>query len=379
MHETAQVQSGLYLSEQDVHRLLTETTGDSRADVVEKIAANYNHGEFSDRELPVAEQIFRLLAKDGALSVRSVLSELLKQNTILPRDVALTLAHDHEDVVATPILQHSTVLSEYDLVRIVERASDAPRLIAIAQRAQVPERVSAALVDTGRAPVVGVLIGNQGARLNEQSYSRIIQDFQSEAEMMASLATREHLPVTVAEKLVSYVSEAAGRELRAQYRLQEAEVSRQTQTVREHATLRLLDSDPSLEAHAALVEQMVETDRLTPSLLLSALCRGNVLFFEMALAHLAGIPLSNAQLLIHDRSGLGLTKLYVKTGLPESLLAATQVTLRVVKSMEEEGEQPGTLHFANRAVAHLLLEADASEVDNLSYIIALIRQHGKPA
>lgn len=379
MHEPAQTTTSLHLSEQDVHRLLTESSGESRADVVMKIAANYNRGDFSDRELPVAEQIFRLLAKDGSLPVRSVLAELLKQSDHLPRDVALTLAHDYEDAVATPILQHSTVLSEYDLVRVVERASDMPRLLAIAQRKLVPERVSAALVDTGRAPVVGALIGNQGARLNEQSYSRIIQTFQNEAEMMASLAQREHLPVTVAEALVSYVSEATKKELRSQYRLQEAEVSRQTQSVREHATLRLLDGDPSLEAHAALVTQMLESDRLTPSLLLSALCRGNVLFFEMALAHLAAIPLSNAQLLIHDRSGLGLTKLYAKTGLPESLLEATRATLQVVKNMEQEGEQPGTLHFANRAVAQLLLQTDANEVDNLSYIIALIRQQGKAA
>ncbi len=379
MHESTAQGSSLFLSEQDVSRLLSASSSEGREDVVQKIASGYRQGDFNDREMPIAEQIFRLLARDPAVQVRGILSELLKDSPTMPRDVALTLAHDSEDRVATPILQHSQVLSEYDLVRIVDKAADAVRLMAVAKRATVTERVSAALVDTGRVPVLNVLVANQGARLNEQSYSRIIQEFHSEADMMASLATREHLPVTVAEKLVSYVSETAGRELRMQYRLAEAEVSRQTQSVRENATLKLLDGDASPEAHAALVAQMVSSERLTPSLLLNALCRGNVLFFEMALAHLANIPLSNAQMLIHDRSGLGFARLYEKTALPESLLEATKITLRVIKSMEAEGEQPGTLHFANRAVAHLLLEADAQEVDNLSYVIALIRQHGKGA
>ncbi len=368
-----------FLSEQDVHRLLTERTPEGRADVVQKIAANYRNDVFSERELPVAEQIFRLLSRDGEVKVRVVLSELLKDSPVLPRDLALSMAHDKIDNVAIPMLQHSTVLSEYDLLRIVETASTSPRLISIARRATVSERVSAALVETGQTPVVSELVGNQGARLSEQSYRTIIQTHHTEAQLMARLAEREHLPVTVAEKLVSYVSDAVGRELRSQYRLGEADVSRQTQSVRENATLQLLDQDGSLEAHAALIDQMMAGTRLTPSLLLGALCRGNVLFFEMALARLADIPVTNAQLLIHDKGGLGFARLYEKTGLPESLAAATLLTLRVVKGMEEEGEQPGTLHFANRAVAQLLSLPDAQEVENLSYIVALIRQQGKRA
>lgn len=367
------------LTDQDVHRLLSEPSADSRMDVVQKIASNYNEGGFSDREVQVAEQIFRHVTKDTEVKVRTALVDLLKDSAAIPRDIALQLARDQDVRVALPMLESSSVLSEYDLVSIVESAADPKRLMAIARRNALSERISNALVETQQPDAVGELVRNETARITEQSYRSIIQNFHSQAEMMSELAARDHLPVTVAEKLVSYVSDQLAVQLREQYRLHEHDVSRQTQSVRETATLKLLDHDNSNEANAALVNQMVDGEKLSPSLILSSLCRGNVLFFEMALARLADIPLGNAQLLIHDKGGLGFKRLYEKTGLPESLFAATKLTLSVIKRMQEEGEHLGSTHFSNRAVANILSEADGQEIDNLSYIIALIRQHGKAA
>jgi uncharacterized protein (DUF2336 family) len=369
----------LSLTERDVDRLLQEQSADSRVDVVQKIASNYNTGSFSERELQIAEQIFRHVAKDTESKVRGTLSTMLKDNQGIPRDIALKFAHDPDISVALPMLESSLVLSEYDLISIIETANESQRLTAIAKRNSVTERISDALIESRQQDAVNALVQNETARISEQSYRAIIQTFHAQSEVMNSLAKREELPVTVAEKLISYVSDQLANQLRDQYRLEEQDISRQTQSVRETATLHLLDHDQSDEAHAALVSQMAEEERLSPSLILSSLCRGNVLFFEMALARLANIPLSNAQLLIYDKGGLGFKRLYEKTGLPESLFEATRVTMQVIKHMQEDGEQPGTIHFSNRAVAQILSEADGKEVENLSYIIALIRQHGKAA
>ena len=60
---------------------------------------------------------------------------------------------------------------------------------------------------------------------------------------------------------------------------------------------------------------MLLPTRLTPSLVLRALCMGDMEFFEAALAVMAGIPVENAAILVHDGGKRGLTMLCGKAGL----------------------------------------------------------------
>ena len=377
---TATAGKKLSLSNEDVARLLSERGTGARLDVVQRIASNYNSGSFSDRESMISEQIFRHMAQDTEVKIRAALSEMLKENGGIPRDIALKFAQDEEASVALPMLSRSTALSEYDLVSIVEKYSADPnRLIVIAQRPIVSERLSGALIDTRQESAVTALTNNPDAKISEKSYHTIIETFQAQSGLMAQLAKREGLPVTIAEQLISQVSGQLTEQWRDQYRLYESDVLEQTESVRENATLQLLDEDNSDAAHAALVNQMLAGNKLTPSLLLSSLCRGNVLFFEMALARLANIPLHNAQLLIHDTGGLGFSRLYAKAELPKTLFEATKLTLSVVKPLEDDGEIPGTRAFADRAVSEILSRAGQTKIDNLAYILSLIRHHGKAA
>ena len=70
--------------------------------------------------------------------------------------------------------------------------------------------------------------------------------------------------------------------------------------------------------------------RLTPSLILRALCMGDLAFFETALAVRARVPVENAQILVHDAGGNGLGSLYRKAGLPENLLPVFRVAVDAV-------------------------------------------------
>ena len=59
-----------------------------------------------------------------------------------------------------------------------------------------------------------------------------------------------------------------------------------------------------------MVRQMHHNQRLTPLLILRALCVGDLAFFEMAIAVMGKIPVRNARILIHDAGLNGLTSLY---------------------------------------------------------------------
>ena len=82
--------------------------------------------------------------------MRRALSHSLRSATQLPHDVALRLASDVE-AVALPILINSPVLTDADLVALVNGGS-APKQEAIAGRAGVSEQVSDALVTRAARP-----------------------------------------------------------------------------------------------------------------------------------------------------------------------------------------------------------------------------------
>jgi len=108
------------LKEEDVARLLANPSGETRADIAGKIAAQ--HANLSVGERKMAEDIFRVMCKDAEVRVREALSRQLKENPLVPHDVALALAKD-VDAVSLPMLQFSDVLSDEDLVEIVKSQS----------------------------------------------------------------------------------------------------------------------------------------------------------------------------------------------------------------------------------------------------------------
>ncbi|MBX9726653.1 MAG: DUF2336 domain-containing protein, partial [Rickettsiales bacterium] len=174
------------LTPMDVQRLLHDDSPDSRASVLEKIALNYNDENFQGRERDIAEQVFRLLMKDVALRVRETLADRIKDNVNVPRDIVLHLANDVESV-ANPVLIHSKVLSDADLVSIVEKSHDMGKLVAISKREVVSLRVSDALVETRYAQVMSSLLSNDGASLTDRAFEKIAEDFRNDSAVMEVL------------------------------------------------------------------------------------------------------------------------------------------------------------------------------------------------
>ena len=80
--------------------------------------------------------------------------------------------------------------------------------------------------------------------------------------------------------------------------------------IRERATLGLLSADSNDSDVEMLVEALVRNRRSTPSILLRAICVGDLGFFEAALAKMAGISVLNVRRMIHDKGALGFKSLY---------------------------------------------------------------------
>lgn len=364
------------LTPMDVERLLNDDSSDSRKSVLDKISFSYNQDAFKGREREIAEQVFRLLMKDVALRVREALSERLKDNPTVPRDIVLHIAND-VDSVAVPMLMNTQVLSDADLVSIIERSPDMAKPLAISGRKTVSERVSEALVETRYAQVMKTLLTNEGALVSDRALEKIAEDFRSEASVIEALANKPRLPIALVERIINHASEAVAERLKEHYNLDDRELKRESSAVREDFMVRLLAHDLSQDEIEALVKQMADEDRLTPSIVMTALCRGQLLFFTVAIAQFAGIPVGSAMKLVADRGAHGFNGLYEKSGLPDSMMDAIRLLLRAVQDMADDRAIPGSMLYANRLTEQVIAAAGNQQIEYLPYFIALIRQNTK--
>lgn len=309
------------LSFDDVERLMKDPSPSSRSETARSVAASFQSQDLDPNERAIAEDIFRVLIQDAQERVRQALSENLKSAPGLSPGVARALAKDVSDHVALPIVQFSEALSENDLIEIVREQSEA-RQVAVAGREDVTEDVSDAIVDTGNEDAVATLVGNESAHIRETTLERVSEEYGENERVQEPLVMRRELPMRVAEKLVAKVSDRLREHLVTHHDLSEGTATDLVLQSRERATMRLLVEGGPERDMVAMAQQLRDSGRLTPSLLLRSLCLGDKSFFEAAMAVLAGIPVSNAHILIHDQGQLGLRRLYDRTRLPKSLYPA---------------------------------------------------------
>jgi len=355
------------LTKEDVTRLLSDPSPTTRADLAAKLGRQFD-GDLTEGERRLAEDIIRHMARDAVVRVRQSLAENLKANPNLPRDVALTLAKDVE-AVAIPILSVSQVLNDDDLMEVVRTGTDAKHT-AIAQRPTVGARVADALIERGSEGAVAALVANEGAQIGEKGLSRVIDRFGASQAVQEPLVRRARLPVTVAERLVAVVSEKLQQYLVAHHDLSPQVAADAILQSRERATVTLFSGESDEGALERLVAQLSRNNRLTPSLIVRALCMGDIGFFETALAHLAGVPLTNARLLIHDAGRLGLKSVYDRAKLPPALLPACRIAIDVLKETPYDGEEHDRERHRRRMIERILTQYEDLAADDLEYLLA---------
>ncbi len=358
------------LTKADVEKLMCDPSPETRAGTIGKIASNFGSGGFSDSERRLAEEIFRIMARDVEVQVREALSVHLKECPQIPHDVALSLAKD-VDSVAIPVIEFSQVLTDDDLVEIIN-ASGVSRQSAVARRVTVSERESDTLVDTRNEDVVATLMDNVGAEISERSFEKAIDHFGESEKVNERMAYRATLPIGIAERLVTMVSDKLKDHLATHHELSSEVTADLILGMRERATLSLVRPGGQSGDVEDLVRQLHENSRLTPSIILRALCMGDMAFFETAIARRAGVSALNARTLIHDEGELGLTSLYKRALLPDALLPAVRMAIEVAEETGYDGGENDRERFTKRMIERVLTQFEDLDIgsDNLEYLLA---------
>ena len=359
------------LSQEDVQQLLTNPSGQIRVETATKIATSYGEGKLTEAERKLAEEIFAVMVHDAEVSVREALASHLKESLTVPHDVALSLAEDVESV-SLPILRSSEVLTDADLVTII-RGADSAKQVAVAGRSVVSEQISSTLVESGSEEAVTALVANEGAVISEVSLQKAVDTFGDKEPLQAAIVKRPGLPITVSERLVTLVSEHLRDELVARQELNSSLATDLLLQTRERATINL-SSGSSEDELKNLVHHMNENRRLTASIVLRALCMGDLAFFEAALAELAGVSLKNSRTLIHDPGQLGLERLYEKAGLPSAQFAAVRAAIDAARETEYDGGENDRERYSRRIIERILTQyGDLGvefEADDLEYLLS---------
>lgn len=355
------------LTEEDVRRLVRGENDEDRALAARKICNRVDVPSLTDAERAAAHDILKLISMDAAELVRRAMAVTLKSSPNLPHDIAIKLAAD-VDAVATPVLVSSPILTDEDLITVLQHSSSTKRC-AVAAREDVSPIVVHEIIDTGDGRAVGIAAANNGARFEDASYQRTLQDFGSDIEVMDAFVARSHLPLSITEKLISHISDEAMQRLVKTHALPPQLAVEISESTRERATVDLVDQAGLAHDPMHFVQQLRMNGRLTPSLILRTVLRGHVRFLEYALAEMAGVSHSKAWLLIHDAGPLGLRAIYDRTGLPPRLYPAIRAALDVYNSLEMSDDPQGRAQFRRILAERSITRFQGIPEEDLDYIL----------
>lgn len=365
------------LTETDIRRLIKATDDDERAAAAHKLCRNMEKAELSGEDREAAQKILRLLANDAAELVRRAMAVTLKSSDLIPRDVARRLAAD-VDSVALPLINFSPAFSDEDLIEIVQ-AGSALRQVAVAGRPVVGRDVAAALAETGCELAVRTLAANDNADIAEAALGRCVDRFGTSPEIVAAIAYRQVLPLSVTERLVELASDAVREHLVTRHAVAPETAIRLSAFARERATVDLVDQASNHADLAAFVAGLNARRALNGSLLLRALARGQMAMFEYGMAELAGTPHARAWLMIHDAGPLGLKAIYDRAGLPPRLFQAFRAGVDTWRSLQAEGADTSGDDFRHQMLQRFLTHRPNAPREDLAYLMERLDQEPAPA
>ncbi len=364
------VPSSMNITRQDIELLVREPSAAMRQNICQKISAGYNSGLYSENEARLANEIFRLLLKDTEMKVRMLIAQALQSSMHAPHDVIWALANDRQEI-AVPILEFSHVLSEEDLIAIVQATREHAKLKAITRRESISKELSHALIEKRDHEITCSLLSNKGASISDTSMDVILEEFARENSVLEELVLRGGLSYEFAERLFSVVSDTLKKQLTRKYRMGRHVAEDMTASAREAAVLQFISPWMSQNDINQLVDEMHRGKRLTDSVIIRSLCIGDLRFFETAIAKRVGIPVSNARILLIDPGLLGFKALYDSSGLSPTFYEAIRVMLRFALEETEYGNYR-TSDFGARMVAKIRSAGLDRTVENMETLLQLV-------
>lgn len=355
------------LSEADIRALIKGDTDEDRALACYRLCRRIDTVTLTDEEREYAEQILQIVVAGAAERVRRALAVTLKASPNLPSEIAAKLARDIESI-AVPLLESSPVLSDEDLVEILESAEPA-RQYAIARRDTLSEVVTTALCTHAVDGAIIEALNNEGAQFNEVGMTRALDRYPTVKALQEAMVERPILPVLVSEKLAARLTGELFDRLVEKHAMPPQMAIDLATNTRERAGIDLIAQAGLQSDMKRYVQQLHLNGRLTASFVLRALCQGEVRLVEYAFAELAGIAHNKAWLLVHDGGTMGMRAIFERANMPPSLYPAFRAAIEVLHETEFDGTADDRIRFRKRMIERVLTRFQSIPEEDLNYLL----------
>ncbi|WP_213770463.1 DUF2336 domain-containing protein [Bradyrhizobium sp. dw_78] len=327
-----------------------------RSEATRALARAWLISDLTSEDRAAAEGALLMLLDDTSPLVRQAMAEVFARSMDAPAAIVRALSTDQPSV-AIPVLEHSPLLIDADLVDIVA-TGDSAMQCAIARRINLPASVGAAIAEVGSASAALELIENPHAELAPFSWDRIVERHGQLAAIREAMLVLEDLPAATRAALVAKLSDTLAQFVVARNWLSPDRAGRIASEARDRSTVNIAASSRGDDMQG-LVQHLRVTGQLTAGWILRALLSGNLELFDHALAELSGLPPARVSALLHDRSGASLQALLSRAGLPESTFAAFRVALEASHEIGFVDTVDGAARLRRQMVERVLTHCES--------------------
>ncbi len=342
-----------------------------RAEATRALARAWLISDLSEDDRAAAEGALLMLLDDASPLVRKAMAEVFARSADAPPAIVAALAVDQASV-AVPILEHSPLLFDADLVDIVA-TGNCEIQCAIARRADLPPSVCAAIAEVGSPASALELIENPQAELAAFSLERIVERHGHLAAIRESLLELRGLPVKLRLILAEKLSSTLAHFVTARNWMSADRAERATGEALERTTINIASQTRGADM-VALVSHLRAAGQLNAALILRALLSGNFELFQEALVQLSSLPRTRVAALVDDRGGASLNALLAKARLPKSTFGAFRVALEASHEVGYIGTVNGITRLRRRMVERVLTECETRPTPETEPLLIMLRR-----
>lgn len=326
---------------QDLYRLARQKSVEGRTALAATVADFFSAEShvLTPRERALMFDILHRIIRDVEMSVRKKVAQYVGSSGDAPRELVTLMANDGIEV-AYPVLLESRVLKDNDLVEVI-RNRTLEHQLAIAIRQDVSEEVANALVEHGDESVIRTLLKNPNARISKATMETLVEESRRVDTFREPILERRELGPELAKRMFLWVSAALRKVILDKFELDPETVD----DLLEKAVFEELSSTEAdiraPEKRSELASTLVESQEITPELLVSILEEGEVALFVSVFQKMTGIKERLVMRMLFEPGGEGLVIACKAVGLSKviftsifSLSRKARPALR--KSMERD-------------------------------------------
>ena len=240
----------------------------------------------------MVHQILDTLARDQLPAVRGIISDAIRSLDNVPKPIVSLLASDVDELVSSPILQFSPLLSDAELANMVGEGMGTTAMKAVASRDNLGSDVTSAVTATGDTAAIETMLHNATASIGNETFDQIAALAENAENLHAPMVGRADLPPEAAKKIATFISDALLDQLSSRNDLDESVKEElrskiETRLGGAQAGPKAIDLNNAQSISEAYAE--AKKGRIGAHKVMRSLNRGNYSYVVAAMALMAGV------------------------------------------------------------------------------------------